>query len=65
VIRTAERVTAADRQIHPGEFRTLISLYAHVKGIGMYKAAKELQEQFGTAHAPGSTCVYSVRARVV
>jgi DNA primase len=29
----------------------VISLYAHIQGIRMYKAAKELQEQFGTAPA--------------
>src|SRR5207247_907332 len=28
-----------------------IALYAHIKGIGMYKAAKDLQEHFGTPTA--------------
>ena len=28
-----------------------IALYAHIKGVGMYQAAKALQEHFGTASA--------------
>jgi hypothetical protein len=34
-----------------GQSGDCIALYAHLNGTGMYKAAKELQEQFATATA--------------
>lgn len=34
-----------------GQSGDCIALYAHLNGTGMYKAAKELQEHFGTATA--------------